>query len=380
MSMDNIHIKNCIAYTEDGIRHDIYIENGRFADKKEIEYKEIDGSSLIAIPGFIDTHIHGIGGFGTEDGNPESIIGMSNILIKEGVTTFFPTIYTDTIDRITHDEEAIVHAMGNEKGAEIGGIHVEGPFISPAKIGAQNPDGRKDPSKEVMDRILIAGNGKIKAMTMAPELDGIEIVSQLAIENGIVPLCGHTNATYEQTMRGATFGIRHATHLFNAMTELKNRAPGVVGAVLSSKTMTAEMIGDGKHIHPANIRMVIDKLGADRVAIITDSLKPTRQRIGKLTANGVEVEMGDNLWVTKGNRDLIQGSCLTMLTAFRNLINWGFSIEDSIKMTSTTAARIYSLSDRGSISIGKRADLVLLNTNLDVESVFINGENRYVVR
>ncbi len=378
--MENLHIKNCIAYTASGIKHELYIKDGIFSHKEDgVEYKEIDANGKLAIPGFIDTHIHGIGGYGTEDSSKDSICAMSQYLIKEGVTSFFPTIYTDTLDRIQSDERAIVEAMGHEKGAEITAIHVEGPFISPEKIGAQNPAGRQDPSKEVMETILKAGQGKIKAMTMAPEAANIEIVAKMAIENGIVPLCGHTNATYEETVKGADFGIKHATHLFNAMTELKNRFPGVVGAVLTDDRMTAEMIGDGKHIHPSSMALVFQKLGSDRVVIITDSLKPTRQESGKLTANGVEVEMGDNLWVTKGNRDLIQGSCLTMLEGFKNLLKWGISIEDAIKMTATTPARIYSLTDRGSIEEGKRADLVLLNTNLGVESVYVQGELRYVV-
>lgn len=378
--MENLHIKNCIAYTSSGIKKDIYITDGLFSEKKEdIEYKEIDANGKIAIPGFIDTHIHGIGGFGTEDSSKDSILGMSKTLIKEGVTSFFPTIYTDTLDRIQRDERAIVEAMGSEEGAEITAIHVEGPFISPKKIGAQNPAGLQKPSKEVMDKILEAGQGRIKAMTMAPEVEDIDLVASMAIENGIVPLCGHTSATYEEAEKGVEYGIKHATHLFNAMTELKNRLPGVVGAVLTDKRMTAEMIGDGKHIHPASMALVFQQIGPDRIVIITDSLKPTRQQSGKLTANGVEVEMGDKLWVTKGNTDLIQGSCLTMLEAFKNLIGWGISIEDAIKMTSTTPARIYSLDDRGSIENGKRADLVLLNTSLGVESVYVNGELRYVV-
>lgn len=379
--MENLHIKNCIAYTPNGIKHDIYITNGLFSEKEDgIQYKELDAEGLIAIPGFIDTHIHGIGGYGTEDSKKEAILGMSDALIKEGVTSFFPTIYTDTLERICNDEKAVVEAMGNEKGAEITAIHVEGPFISPKKIGAQNPDGLQSPSKEVMEKIITAGSGKIKAMTMAPEVENIAIVSSLAIENGIVPLCGHTNATYEEAVKGIGYGIKHATHLFNAMSEFKSRLPGVIGAVLTNKEMTAEIIGDGKHVHPAMVKMVMDILGSERIVLITDSLRPTRQEKGKLTANGVEVEMGNNLWVTKGRTDLIQGSCLTMLEGFRNLISWGVSFEDAIKMSSTTPANVYSLTDRGSIEKGKRADLVLLNTNLDVKSVYVNGELRHVVR
>ena len=169
-------------------------------------------------------------------------------------------------------------------------------------------------------------------------------------------------------------GIRHTTHLFNAMSGLMHRYPGVVGAALMHDDVNAEIIGDGRHVHKDIVMFVIRTKGTDKVAIITDSLRPTNQREGILTANGVEVEMGDGLWVTKGNPDLIQGSCLTMHKAFRNLVSWGLTIPEASAVTSTTPARIYGLDDRGSLKEGCRADIVLLDSDLGIRKVFIGGE------
>ncbi len=369
-------IKDVMAVKDDLItRTDLWIDGDTIAaaDARTPD-RVIEGSGLTAIPGFIDTHIHGIGGQGTEDGTAEAILTMSEELAKEGVTTFFPTIYTDTMERILNDERAIVEAKGKERGAIIGGIHVEGPFIAPGKIGAQNPLGRQDPSLETFSAIISAGRGLVKAMTCAPELPGIEKIAKAAAEEGVALLMGHTDATYDEAMRGVGMGIRHTTHLFNAMSGLMHRYPGVVGAALMHDDVNAEIIGDGRHVHKDIVMFVIRTKGTDKVAIITDSLRPTNQREGILTANGVEVEMGDGLWVTKGNPDLIQGSCLTMHKAFRNLVSWGLTIPEASAVTSTTPARIYGLDDRGSLKEGCRADIVLLDSDLGIRKVFIGGE------
>ncbi|MBO5770018.1 MAG: N-acetylglucosamine-6-phosphate deacetylase [Spirochaetales bacterium] len=375
--MSNLHIKNA-AIISDGTRDDnreLWITDGVFTEKiPGVEYETIDAEGLYALPGFIDTHIHGFGGKGTEDGDKNSILKMSEILAKTGVTSFFPTIYTDTQERIIRDIKACTEASGEEKGASIAGIHVEGPFISPDRIGAQNPLGRLSPSKDDFMNMLNAGKGLIKAMTMASELDGIEEIAKLAIENNVKPLLGHTNANYEETVKGASFGITHATHLFNAMSGLHHRNPGVVGAVLSEKNMTAEIIADGKHVAPAAIKAVFAAKGKEGIVIITDSLRPTLQEDGVKTANGVEVEMGDGLWVTKGRPELIQGSTLSMDIALKNLVSWGISIEDASYMLSASPADIYKLSDRGRIKNGLRADLVLMDKDLNLKMVIVKGE------
>ena len=356
------------------VRTDLHIKDGFIAEEASAPESIIDGEGLIAIPGFIDTHIHGFGGKGTEDGTPEAILTMSEELGKEGVTTFFPTLYTDTMERIVMDERAIAESAGKERGALIGGIHVEGPFISPNKIGAQNPLGRQAPSEEIFQKIIDEGRGYVRAMTCAPELDGMDRIAEMAEKNSIVLLMGHTDATYEQALKGIELGIRHTTHLFNAMTGLVHRHPGVIGAALMTDGVKVEIIGDGKHVHKDIVMFVIKVKGPENVAIITDSLRPTNQKDGRLTANGVEVEMGDGLWVTKGNPDLIQGSALTMHKAFCNLVSWGLPIESASMVTSTTPARIYGLDDRGSLEPGKRADIVLLNSDLSINRVIIGGK------
>lgn len=374
-------IENCNAVIDGKIeKRNIAIDSGYFENQAEDKaYETINGEGLIAVPGFIDTHIHGCGGCGTEDCESSSILTMSELLVKAGVTTFFPTLYTDLLENMLNGEKAIVKAIPDAKGAKIGGIHSEGPFISPDKIGAQNPLGRKDADASVMKKLIECADGNLKAMTLAPEVPGIEAVVKLALENNIVLLAGHSDATYEEAMHGYDLGIRHTTHLFNAMSGLVHRKPGLVGASLMTEDMNAEIIGDGLHVHPAIIKFVIRTKGPDRVAVITDSLKPTMQSEGRLLANGVEVEMLNGLWVTKGNTDLIQGSALTMHKAFKNIISWGFSIPDAVKLTSTTPAKIYNLDKVGEIRTGYKADLVLLDKDLEIQKVFVDGEIRYVV-
>ena len=367
-------IRNIEAVIADRLtRTDIVIEDGVFGYEGG-KAEEIDGSNLLAVPGFIDTHIHGIGGSGTEDGTEEAILNMSSALAKAGVTSFFPTIYTDTMERITMDERAIVSAAGKEKGASIAGIHIEGPFISPNRIGAQNPAGRLDPDEAAFSTMLENGKGMVKAMTIAPELPGIDKIAKLCSENGIVLLMGHTDASYEEALNGMKMGIRHTTHLFNAMSGFQHRKPGVVGCALMNNAMSAEIIADGKHVRSDIVRFIIETKGPDKITVITDSLRPTMQEEGKKTANGVEVEMGDGLWVTKGRPELIHGSALTMHKAFVNLVQWGLPIETASAVTATTPAKIYSLSDRGEIMPGKRADLVVMDRNLSIKFTMINGE------
>ncbi len=369
-------IKDCKTVIDGkALRSDIAF-SGKFIENPDSnkEYEIIDGSKSIVVPGFIDTHIHGCGGYGTEDCSASSILNMSSILSTAGITTFFPTLYTDLLEKMERGEAAIVEAQTKTTGAKIGGIHSEGPFISPDRIGAQNPLGRKDADISVLNRLLKHSSGMLKAMTIAPEIPNAEIVIREALKNNVVLLQGHTNATYEEAIRGKELGVRHATHLFNAMTGLHHRKPGVVGAVLSSDDMTAEVIGDGLHVHPAALKVVLKAKGFDKVVIITDSLKPTMQKEGPFYANDVEVEIANGLWVTKGKPELIQGSALTMHKAFRNLLSWGVALEDAVKLTSSNAARIYKLDRVGRIESGCFADLVIMNeSTLDIEKVIING-------
>ena len=164
------------------------------------------------------------------------------------------------------------------------------------------------------------------------------------------------------------------------MSPLNHRRPGTVGVALSEKDTSAEIIADGKHVHPASLKVAFNCLGPDNLIAITDSLKPTNQKEGIKTANNVEVQELNGLWVTKGKPDLIQGSMLNMHKAFKNLISWGYSFSEAVKLTSTNAATLYNLENLGEIKEGKRADLVIMEkTSLDIIMVFLKGEIKYVV-
>lgn len=345
--------------------YDIVIENGIISEVR----KSSSISALTAIPGFIDTHIHGFAGYGTEDASEEAILKMSENLIKYGITSFFPTIYTDTLDRIEKDIVAIKNAVGKEKGARIRGIHIEGPFISPKRIGAQNPEGQRNPDKDLFLHFLSLAPGLIKAMTAAPELKGFESLLEAAKENGVVLLAGHTDATFDDMKRAHEHGLMHATHLFNAMKGLHHREPGTVGAIYSFPDMNTEIIMDGLHVHPEVVKLTLKIKGVDKVIAITDSLRPTEQVEGEREANGVPVVLRNGLWVTKGREDLIQGSSLTMYKAFLNLLSWGATVEDAVMLTSENAASLYSLDDVGRIEVGKKADIVLLNADNTINEV-----------
>ena len=204
-------IRNAAIATPNGLeKADIAIEDGLFAIPRGNEACTIDAEGMLLIPGFIDTHIHGIGGAGTEDSSPEAILSMSRTLASIGTTSFFPTVYTDTAERMIADIRAIASAKGHEEGADIAGIHVEGPFISPHRIGAQNPAGRKDPDPAFFRRMIEEGKGLIKAMTCAPELPGIEEIAAIARENGIVLLDSDLNILEINGKAKELLGIRES--------------------------------------------------------------------------------------------------------------------------------------------------------------------------
>ena len=374
-------IRNAEAVFPDGIRiADIAMDSGLFVPEAECRTDNVlDASGLIAIPGFIDTHIHGFGGYGTEDCCPDSIIAMSELLLKEGTTSFFPTVYTDREDRMIAAIRAIADAAGREHGAAIAGIHVEGPFISKDRIGAQAAEGRHDPDPAMMMRMIEAGNGLIKAMTIAPELPDAARIAEIADEYGIVLLMGHTNASYDEALRALSMGIHHTTHMYNAMSGIGHRNPGAAGCALMHDGMYAEIIADGIHVNSDLAAFTMQAKGRERTVLITDALKPTGQEAGPFTANGTEVILKNGAWVSKENPALLEGSALTIHKAFRNAVSWGLPIEDMSAASSANPARLYGMKDIGSIEYGRTADLLLLDRNLDINRIFHKGE-QYVVQ
>lgn len=347
----------------------------RFEQKQFPQGTEvIDVKGAYVAPGFIDTHIHGIGGFGTEDATVDSILGMSKRLADFGVTGFFPTVYTDTEERMIASTEAIVEAIGEEEGAEILGIHLEGPFISPERLGAQNPAGVKAVDLPLFHRLVAAGKGHVTCMTVAPELKGMRELALTAIKEGIVLLAGHTNATYENIIEGMQVGILHSTHFFNAMSRLHQRNPGTVGAILIEQDMQCEVIADGVHVHRDLVKLLLKDKQVRNVVLVTDSLKPTKQETTPLLANEEPVLLGPDGAFHKVTDDTIMGSALTMLEGVRNLVSWEVPVESAIQMATSNPARIYDLSMMGRLIPGYLANIVVFDEDFDVKGFFIRGK------
>ena len=369
-------LENCaLAIDENGLVSDIFNMNRLEQKSFPSNTIRIDLQGDYIIPGLFDSHIHGFGGYGTEDCSVDSILGMSERLADYGVSSFMPTIYTNLPEDIIRAEKAIIGAMGKEKGARIMGINLEGPFISPEKINAQNPEGVQPVNCELFERLVKAGEGHVICMTVAPELKGMRELALLARRENIVLLAGHTNATYENMVEGIQCGILHATHMFNAMSPLHHRNPGAVGAVLIEQNMDCEIICDGVHVHPELVKLLLREKPVSHVVMITDALKPTKQISGKLEANGMEATMSpQGAWVSAKNPDLLLGSALTLLKALKNVVSWGVSMQDAVQMTSTNPARIYGFRDQGMLIPDYRADLTILDKELQLKGLFVGGK------
>lgn len=358
----------------DGLIGDIFNMN-RFSQKRFPEGTDIiDVHGAYIVPGLIDTHIHGIGGWGTEDLSGASILNMSERLADFGVSGFFPTVYTDTKERMFDAIEHITEVIGTETGAEILGINVEGPFISHARLGAQNPFGVQYVDLDLFDEIIERGKGHIVCMTVAPELKHMRELALRAIKKGIVLLAGHTNATYENILEGMQVGILHSTHFFNAMSRLHHRNPGTVGAIMIEQDMQCEVIADGVHVHPDLIKLLLREKSVRNVVLVTDSLKPTEQKEGELIANGEPAVLGhDGAFHRKSDYDTLLGSALTMIKGVRNLISWEIPIEDVMQMAAGNPARIYDIALKGKLTPGYFADIAILDEQIELKALFIRG-------
>ncbi len=364
-------MKNCAVYIKNNKIADVFNEE-RLAQKEFApDVKIIDARQAYIAPGFIDTHIHGIGGFGTDDQDSSAILKMSELLPEYGVTSFIPTLYAAKEEKLIKDIRAIVEAMGKENGAKILGIHLEGPFISPERLGVQTADAISPVDIPLMKRLWEASEGKIINMTVAPELKGMRELALYCVKKGIVLQAGHTNATYEQMLEGMQVRIMHTTHLFNAMSRIHHRNPGAVGAVFIHPEMSCELIADGVHIDPNLIKMLVQFKPADRLVLVTDSLKPTKQDSNVLTANGEEVYL-DKCFYRKSD-DVIAGSALTMSDGIKNLISWGLSADLAARMASTNPAKIMNLTKKGFVAPGYDADLVIFNKDCEILGTVING-------
>jgi N-acetylglucosamine-6-phosphate deacetylase len=360
----------------------VLVEDGRIADvfsERRFEQKRFDADAVILdvgganiAPGLIDSHIHGFSGYGTEDMSPDAILAMSERLGAFGVTAFCPTIYPMGEDDMLASIRACVAAMGREEGAKVMGVHLEGPFISPSRLGVQLPEFVRPVDLDLMERLYQAGAGHITNMTVAPEIKGMHELALYCIRRGIVLQAGHTDASYGNMLEGMQAGILHSTHFFNAMSRLHHRDPGAVGAIMIHSELSCEIIADGKHVHPDLIRLLLRDKPVSKVVLVTDSLKPTEQSNCPLFANREEVYLKDELFM-RASDDVIAGSSLTMIKGLRNLVEFGIPLEHAVEMSSANPSRIIGLGKRGLIVPGYEADIIVFDDSFRVLASISGG-------
>lgn len=330
---------------------------------------ETDLTGCTVLPGFIDIHIHGACLADSSSGNEEDILKISRYLVRNGITSFCPTTMTLPEETLSRAFGAIKSCMGKEDGAYIHGVNMEGPFISFAKKGAQAAEHIRRPDVDEFNRLNAIC--PIKLVDIAPEEEGaIDFARQ--INKSCTVSAAHTAATYEQAKEGFENGFSHATHLFNAMTPIQNRAPGVPTAVFENGRATAELICDGLHNHPAVLRMAFSLLGEDRAIVISDSMSAAGMGDGEYELGGQTV------YVKDGKATLADGtiaaSTTNIFSEFKNLLEFGIDFKTALKACTINPARAIGVDGvTGSIEEGKRADLLILDSQLNIKAVFVNG-------
>lgn len=331
---------------------------------------EIAAPDLILMPGFIDLHVHGGNNLEAMDGTPEALQGLSAFYAQHGVTSFLPTTWTAPRAPITHALKGIATLTEQPlNGATILGAHVEGPYISPKKPGAQNPgDIRPADAAEFAEWLA---TGTVRLITLAPEIQPNHDLIQTCLEHGITVSAGHTDATFAEMQ--AANGITQTTHTFNAMRPLHHREPGTVGAAMLMDQLRCEVIADGVHVHPQMVRLLYQVKGADRIILITDAVRGAGLPIGtQYLQDGRTVTVRESAYLDDGT---LAGSTLTMDAAVRNFQQFtGCTLIDLAKCASLTPARAIHVDNRkGSIAVGKDADLVLVDADLNVHLTMVGG-------
>jgi N-acetylglucosamine-6-phosphate deacetylase len=340
------------------------------------EAQVIDAGGLLLAPGFIDLQFNG--GFGQDfTADPAAIWPVAAQLPRYGVTAFLPTIITAPLEKSAAGRRAVMQGRpGGEtpplpRGAAPLGLHIEGPFLNPAKKGAHNPSYLQLPSLDaVADWSPQTG---VRLATLAPELPGaLEVIEALS-SRGVLVSAGHSMATYDQAIAGFDAGVRYGTHLFNAMPSLLHRDPGLPGALLTDERVTVGLIADGIHTHPAMVKLVWQALGPRRLSLVTDAMAalgmpPGQHLLGDymVTVDGEACRLADGT---------LAGSILAMDEALRNLLAFtGCTLEDALQTITTTPARAIGLAhERGQIAPGYVADLVLLSPDLHVRGTVVDG-------
>lgn len=340
----------------------------------EEDYEIIDAGNNYVAPGLVDIHIHGYLGADVSDGSVEGIETMARGIAKNGVTAWCPTTMTVSKAEIEAAFDAVRQAKKSDTdGARILGVHAEGPFINPSKKGAQAEEHILHPDAD----FVLKNKDIIKILTIAPEVDGAkECISKVSQESKILISMGHTSATFDEANEGIAAGVRHTTHLFNAMTALAHRNPGVVGAALSSDKVSCELIADTFHVNEG-LFGIVSKLKGDKLCLITDCIRAGGMDDGDYTLGGQPVKKeGIKCLMPDGT---IAGSVLTLNQAVMNLFeNTDLTLSQCVACATINPAKaIGEDKEIGSLDVGKRADLIIVDEKFNVLTTIVGGKTVY---
>lgn len=361
-----------LVVVEDGVVETV---GSRLEREIPAHAKLLDFPDGILTPGLVDIHIHGAAGFDVMQADAGGRSHLQKFLASRGVTSYFPTTVTAPIATIVRALEqladGIERATKESDGAQPLGIHLEGPFLSHACRGVHPPENLLAPTLGNFEQFWQAARGHIRVMTIAPELDGAAELIAEATKRGVSISIGHSAADLNAARAGVAAGARHATHTFNAMRPLDHREPGIIGEVLSNPALTADIIADGIHVHPAVVRLFLEAKGPERAVLITDATAAAGMPDGKYWLGSLEVEVKDGRCLHDGK---LAGSVLTLDRALRNAMKFAaWDLRKTLRAATANPAAVTHLTNKGTIQPGADADLVVLTSDGQVEATITKG-------
>jgi N-acetylglucosamine-6-phosphate deacetylase len=371
----------------DAVEHPlVLVEEGRVLEISDRSGRQVpvgisacDFGDRVMAPGYVDLHIHGSAGYDVMDDTAEALPAIEQLLARHGVTSYLPTTVTAPMDTTLRALERLADAIEarerNNKDGRIRahplGIHLEGPFLSHARRGVHPPEHLLAPTLPLFEQFWLAARGRIRMMTIAPELEGAPEVIAEAARRGVCVSLGHSDADFEAAERGIAAGARHATHTFNAMRPLGHRSPGILGAVLTDGRVSADIIADGVHLDPAIVKLFAQAKGPEQTVLITDAISATGMPDGRYRLGSFEVDVRDGKCMADGK---LAGSVLTMDRAVRNLARFAeWDLAQAVAAASRNPARVARMANKGVLAVGADADFVVLNPEGDVLRTFVGG-------